>query len=284
GGSHGGEGAGPRWRSATRSSPALPPRWRRASSPVERAAPPLRRPTVTHRDFEINGVRLHTVTRGAGRTILFFHGFPEFWYAWKAQLETFGREQQAVAVDMRGYNLSSKPEGVEQYALPVLVADVRALLEQLSPGRKAALVGHDWGGVVAWILAATHPDLLEKLVIVNAPHPTIFARELRENPSQQQASAYIHLLRSEPAEAVLAAKDYAALDAGVFGTSARPDAFSPEDRRAYHEAWAQPGALSGALNYYRALDFVPPIPGQSDTSAEAALAAAERLPLRIAVP
>jgi pimeloyl-ACP methyl ester carboxylesterase len=239
---------------------------------------------VTDTFFELNEVRLHAVSHGSGPLILFLHGFPEFWYAWREQLREFGRDHRAVAVDMRGYNLSSKPVAVADYALPLLIADVRELLEQLSPGDRAVLVGHDWGGVVAWELAAAHPDYLRKLVILNAPHPTIFARELLHNPAQQQASAYIRLFRSERAEAVLSANEFAALKSAVFDTAARPDAFSNEDRRAYLGAWSQPGALTGSLNYYRALGIGPPDHGPSGSVTEAALAAAQRVPLRIIVP
>jgi pimeloyl-ACP methyl ester carboxylesterase len=239
---------------------------------------------VTDTFFELNEARLHAVSHGSGPLILFLHGFPEFWYAWREQLREFGRNCRAVAVDMRGYNLSSKPVAVADYALPLLIADVRALLEQISPGERAVLVGHDWGGVVAWAVAAAHPDYLRKLVILNAPHPAIFARELRENPAQQQASAYIRLFRSERGEAVLSANEFAALKTAVFDTAARPDAFSNEDRRAYLEAWSQPGALTGSLNYYRALSIGPPDRGPSASVTEAALAAAQRVPLRINVP
>ena len=116
----------------------------------------------------VNGVRLHYVAEGRGRLILFAHGFPEFWYEWRRQLAEFGRDHRAVAFDMRGYNLSSKPAEVAQYAVPHLVADLRALVEHLGY-RRFVLVGHDWGGVVAWAFAIAHPDWLDRLVIVNAP-------------------------------------------------------------------------------------------------------------------
>src|SRR5205807_257114 len=118
-----------------------------------------------------------TATAGQGKLIMFAHGFPEFWYAWKAQLAEFERDHQAVALDMRGYNLSSKPPAVEQYAVRHLVEDLRALAEALGH-RRLILVGHDWGGATAWAFAIKHPEWLEKLVIINAPHPAVFAREL----------------------------------------------------------------------------------------------------------
>lgn len=212
---------------------------------------------LTHEYAEVNGIRLHYVTTGKGKLLLFVHGFPEFWYTWKNQLLEFGRDYQAVAPDMRGYNLSSKPTEVEQYQVPYLVEDLRALVEQL--GHKTCiLVGHDWGGVVAWIFAMMHPEYIEKLIIINAPHPAIFQRELRENPAQQQASRYMLLFRSPQAEQVLSANNYEVLVQQVLGEGLKQGFFTGEDRKAYLAAWAQPGALTGGLNYYRAARIGPP--------------------------
>lgn len=155
---------------------------------------------MEHRFANVNGVRLHYVTHGAGKLILFLHGFPEFWYAWRHQLTEFGQDHQAVAVDMRGYNLSSRPAAINRYEMPELVEDIRALALHLGAS-KFALVGHDWGGVVAWAFAAAHPDLLESLIIINAPHPILFNRELRENPAQQKASQYIQFFRGHSPKA-----------------------------------------------------------------------------------
>ncbi len=209
-----------------------------------------------------HGVSLHLVTAAPGVSsddpapMLFLHGFPEFWYAWKRQLGFFGRERMTAAIDMRGYGRSDKPREVEAYALPNLVADVLAVLDGISPARPAVLVGHDWGGVVAWQFAAKHPERLEKLVIINAPHPAVFARELLNNPAQRHASAYIALFRSPLAEPLLRAGRFAFLRRVVFG-GARPGTFSPEERRRYLAAWSQTGALTGGLNFYRAARFVP---------------------------
>lgn len=220
---------------------------------------------VTHDYAEVNGVRLHYVTEGTGDLILFLHGFPEFWYAWKDQLAFFGQDHQAVAVDMRGYNLSSKPTEVEAYAIPHLVEDVRALIAHLGH-RTCTLVAHDWGGVVAWAFAMLHPEMLTQLVIINAPHGAIFARELRENPAQQQASQYMLMFRSAQAESTLSANNYAVLVNGVL----TPEAFTDADRAAYIEAWSQPGALTGGLNYYRAARIGPPTGDPEDERARGA--------------
>ena len=210
-----------------------------------------------HRYADVNGVRLHYATAGQGKLIMFAHGFPEFWYAWKAQLAECERDHQAVALDMRGYNLSSKPPAVEQYAIRHLVEDLRALAEALGH-RRLILVGHDWGGATAWAFAIKHPEWLEKLVIINAPHPAVFARELRENPAQQKASEYMLLFRGATAEPLLSADGFARLEQAVLADLLARGAFTEADRRAYLEAWAQPGALTGGLNYYRAARVGPP--------------------------
>ena len=151
----------------------------------------------------VNGVRLHYVSAGNGPLILFLHGFPEFWYEWRNQLAEFGKDHLAVAPDMRGYNLSDKPEALDQYLMPVLVEDVRALADRLAQGRKFVLVAHDWGGAVAWAFAIAHPEMLEKLVIINAPHPGVFGKLLASDPAQQKASTYMLMFRGGQAEQTL---------------------------------------------------------------------------------
>lgn len=219
------------------------------------AGVPQPTPAISHEYADVNGVRLHYARSGQGPLILFLHGFPEFWYEWKNQLPEFGRDHLAVAPDMRGYNLSSKPDDLSAYAVPTLVEDVRALAETLRGGRKFTLVAHDWGGAIAWVFAAVHPELLDRLVIINAPHPTVFGRELRDSAAQQQASQYMLLFRSPAAEATLSANNYSALvnAVGVGG----------DDKDRYIEAWSQPGALTGGLNYYRAARIGPPQPGDA---------------------
>ena len=206
---------------------------------------------MKHQYAGVNGVRLHYVTAGEGPLIIFLHGFPEFWYAWKNQLTDFAAGHRAVAPDMRGYNLSEKPVGVDAYQMQNLVEDVRALAEHLG-FKKFVLVGHDWGGVVAWSFAIAHPEYLEKLVIVNAPHLAVFARELANNPAQQKASQYMLMFRGPQAEQILSANTYAALVNAVLADGLKSGVFTEEDKEAYIAAWSQPGALTGGLNYYRA--------------------------------
>ncbi len=214
--------------------------------------------TLTDAYADVNGIRLHYVSAGEGKLVLFVHGFPEFWYGWKNQMTEFGRDYQAVAPDLRGYNLSSKPAAVEQYRVEYMVEDLHALMEHLGQ-KKFFLVGHDWGGVIGWILASRYPRSVEKLIIINAPHPTVFEHELRENPAQQQASQYMVMFQSAQAEQFLSANNYAALVDSVLGEGLKQGYFTEEDRKLYVGAWSQPGALTGGLNYYRAAGLGPPL-------------------------
>ncbi len=224
------------------------------------ASRPTAKPRWKHQYADVNGVRLHYVTEGKGPLIVFLHGFPEFWYEWKNQLPEFAKDHRVVAPDMRGYNLSAKPTDVDAYQMKNLVEDVRALAGHLGY-KKFVLVGHDWGGGVAWSFAIAHPEYLEKLVIVNCPHPAILARELANNPAQQKASQYMLLFRGPQAEQTLSANNYAALVDIVLGDGLKSGVFTEADKQAYIEAWSQPGALTGGLNYYRAANLGPPAPG-----------------------
>ena len=206
---------------------------------------------------ETNGVRLHCVAAGHGPLILFLHGFPEFWYEWKQQLLSFSADRLAVAPDLRGYNLSDKPASPEAYRRRVLVEDIRGIADHYRDGRRLVLVGHDWGGVLAWAFAMTCPRYLDGLIIINAPHPVIFSRLLASDPEQQRASEYMLMFRSARAEEILARDDYAALRGQLLAPLLNSGTFTREDEAAYLAAWSQPGALTGALNYYRASRLAP---------------------------
>ena len=226
-----------------------------------------------HHHANVNGLRLHYAAAGPvdAPVILFVHGFPEFWYAWKDQLAEFSRDHRAVAPDLRGYNLSDKPAAVKDYRAKHLLEDLRQLI--LALGReKAVLVAHDWGGAVAWSLAAQHPEAVERLVIVNSPHAVPFARALATDPGQQAASQYMRMLRSPEAEALLSADGYAGLKAIFDRFGQGWNGLADEDRARYLEAWARPGALTGALNYYRASPLYPPGPHPGDDRGAADLA------------
>ena len=205
---------------------------------------------------DVNGIRLHYVSSGEGKLIMFVHGFPEFWLGWDQQLIEFGRDYQAVAPDMRGYNLSSKPPNVEDYNVKDLIEDLKALSKYLGH-EKLIMVAHDWGGAIAWSAAIRHPELLEKLIIINSPHPAVFARELLKNPEQQKASQYMLMLRSAEAEQILSNNNYARLMEVLVQFGSKWE-MSEEKRLKYLDAWSQPGALTGSLNYYRASPLFPP--------------------------
>jgi pimeloyl-ACP methyl ester carboxylesterase len=224
------------------------------------------KPMLKDKYVKVNGVKLHYVTAGKGPLILFLHGFPEFWYEWKNQLTEFGKDYQAVAPDLRGYNLSDKPAELDQYKIATLVEDIRALGDHFSHNKKFILVGHDWGGAVAWAFAIAHPDYLQKLVIVNAPHPGVFTKLLASDPKQQAASQYMLMFRSDKAEEMLSGNNYAGLVNAVLGAGLKNGVFTEDDKQAYIKAWSQPGALTGGLNYYRANRVGPPSPDPKQTS------------------
>ncbi|HYL37494.1 MAG TPA: alpha/beta hydrolase [Bryobacteraceae bacterium] len=223
----------------------------------------MEKPMFKDKYVKVNGVRLHCVTAGKGPLILFLHGFPEFWYEWKDQLAEFGKDHLAVAPDMRGYNLSDKPAELDQYRVNLLVEDIRQLGDHFSHQKKFVLVAHDWGGAVAWAFGIAHPEMLEKLVIINAPHPGVFGRLLSSDPAQQQASQYMLMFRSPQAEQNLSGNNYANLANIVLGAGLKNGVFTEDDKQAYIKAWSQPGALTGGLNYYRANQVGPPAPGQA---------------------
>ena len=229
---------------------------------VPAVAKNVEKPMLRENYIRVNGLQLHVVSAGKGPLILFLHGFPEFWYEWKNQLAEFGKDHLAVAPDMRGYNLSDKPEALNQYKMSILVEDVRALADHFSHQKKFVLVAHDWGGAVAWAFAIQHPDMLDRLVIVNAPHPGVFGRLLASDAAQQQASQYMLMFRSPQAEQNLAANDYVFLVKVVLDAGLKTGVFTEDDKQAYIKAWSQPGALTGGLNYYRANEVGPPVSGQ----------------------
>ena len=218
-------------------------------------APPI---TTGHFARVAPDVQLHYASCGVpgAPLMLFLHGFPEFWYAWRAVLPAFGDRFHAVAPDLRGYNLSDKPADVRAYRASALVADVDALVRGLGHER-CVLVAHDWGGAVAWSFAIAHPQRVAKLVILNAPHPVPFARALAGDAEQQTASQYMNWLRRPGSEAVLARDGFARLD-DFFLRLGGAAWFRGEVRDAYHAAWAQPGAIAGAVAYYRASPLHPP--------------------------
>jgi pimeloyl-ACP methyl ester carboxylesterase len=204
---------------------------------------------------DLGEVQLHYVEAGEGPLIVLLHGFPEFWYGWRSQIEPLAAAGfRVVAPDMRGYNLSSRPEGVESYSIDKLAADIRALI--LERGAQAAmLVGHDWGGSVAWATAMNHPEVVERLAILNAAHPRKLSQGLH-HPGQLRRSWYFFFFDlPDVPEAVVHANEWHFFR--HFLRDASPP-YTPEEMERYIEAWSQPGAAAGMINYYRSSVRTPP--------------------------
>ena len=208
---------------------------------------------LEHRFADLEGCRLHYVTAGEGEPILFLHGFPQFWFLWRHQLADLASDHQVFAPDMRGYNLSDKPADPEAYRMRHLLDDLRGLIEELGIA-PLTLAGHDWGGILSWAFALKHPEVLERLVIIDAPPPFTWNRDLRESPKQREAVRYmIELSAPSPGpEEMLAANDFSMMDQIMRRIGGAGAELSEAERAAYREAWSQPGALRGGLNYYRA--------------------------------
>ena len=198
---------------------------------------------------EIGGQRLHYVEAGDGPLIVLLHGFPEFWYGWRQQIMPLAAAGfRVVAPDMRGYNLSSKPDGVPAYDTDQLTADIRGLIHERG-AESALLVGHDWGGSVAWATAMQYPEVVDRLAILNAAHPRKLSQGLH-HPGQLRKSWYFFFFDlPELPESVVRADHWRFFQ--HFLRDARQGAFTPQDIERYIEAWSQPGAASGMINYYR---------------------------------
>ncbi|MFT4640397.1 MAG: pimeloyl-ACP methyl ester carboxylesterase [Verrucomicrobiales bacterium] len=160
---------------------------------------------VTHGYADNAGVKIHYATLGKGRPIVMIHGFPDFWYTWRDQMAALSEDYQVVAIDQRGYNKSDKPKGVDNYSLDLLASDVEAVVKALGK-EKAIICGHDWGGMVAWQVAMNKPELTEKLIILNLPHPRGLGRELANNLQQQKNSGYARRFQKEDAHKELTAE------------------------------------------------------------------------------
>lgn len=204
---------------------------------------------------QVNGMSLHVVEAGPadGPLLILLHGFPEFWWAWRHQITPLAEQGYHVVVpDMRGYNESDAPQDVASYRLDVLVADVLALAGGFGAER-FRLVGHDWGAIVAWAVGASHPERLERLAVMDGPHPDLWAKQALKHPTQALRSTYVALFQLPwLPEATLGALDFAGLR-GMIQGSGRSDTLEPGAIDHYAEAWGHPGSLTGMLNYYRAL-------------------------------
>lgn len=212
---------------------------------------------LLHRTISVGDVRLHCVEAGEGPLVVLLHGFPEFWYSWRRQIRDLAAAGwRVLAPDQRGYNLSDKPPGRTAYRMDRLVDDVVGLVRQAGVERAAAIVGHDWGGAVAWQVALRRPDVLERLAVLNAPHPAAYRAALRlplRSPGQLLRSWYV-LFFQLPwlPEAALRAFDFAVVESILRAQPVRTGAFSDDDIAAYKAALDRPGALTATIDWYRA--------------------------------
>jgi epoxide hydrolase 4 len=211
-------------------------------------------PEIRHRTIATNGVRLHVVEAGPedGPLLILLHGFPEFWYGWRRQIGPLAAAGYRVQVpDQRGYNLSGKPRRVGSYNLDRLARDVLGLIDEAGAA-KARVVGHDWGGVVGWWLGIRYPQRLERLALLNIPHPSVMERTLWHSSTQRKKSNYMFFFQLPwLPERIFCRNDFAYAEKILRGSS-RPGTFSDEDVVRYKEAWSQPRAVRSMIHWYRA--------------------------------
>lgn len=211
---------------------------------------PVTEATWQHDYIVSNGVRLHYVTQGEGPLMLMLHGFPEFWYSWRKQIPEFAKDHKVVALDLRGYNDSDKPTEQSAYVMAEFVKDIAGVVRGLGY-ESCILVGHDWGGAIAWNVAYTYPEMVDRLIVLNLPHPAKFAEGLR-TPQQLLRSSYMFFFQLPwLPEFLIQSSGYQLISNAITGMAVDKTAFSPEDLELYRTAAAKPGALTAMLNYYR---------------------------------
>ncbi|XP_069137121.1 epoxide hydrolase 4-like isoform X2 [Argopecten irradians] len=216
----------------------------------------LNDPTLgTHGFIHLENVKLHYVSNGDEKKplMLLIHGFPEFWYSWRFQLRAFAKDYRVVAIDQRGYSESEKPEGYKSYSLDKLVGDIKQLIPALGH-RSAVVVGHDWGGAIAWSFAMKHQDMVEKLIVLNCPHPSTFRAHLRKSFDQFKKSWYMFFFQMPYLpEYMLTRDDFKSISIMFTGRSGgvKVGSLSDDDVEAYKYAFSQPGGFTGPVNFYR---------------------------------
>lgn len=212
-----------------------------------------------------NGVALNVIQAGPedGKPVILLHGFPEFWYGWRHQIDHLAWKGLRVWVpDQRGYNLSDKPEIIFDYRIDELVMDIVGLIKATG-AEKVSIAGHDWGATVAWWLALRHPELIDKLAILNVPHPRVYQRQIKSNINQIFRSLYAGFFQFPVLpERFLKVGDGRAMAAAI-RNSARQGSFTDEDLEHYRKAWAEPYAIRSMLNWYRAYTRHTPEPPKS---------------------
>lgn len=204
-----------------------------------------------HQFIQTNNIRLHCITQGEGELVVLLHGFPEFWYSWRFQVPALAKHFKVVVPDFRGYNDSDKP--ANGYDLDTLTSDIQGLIANLGY-LKAHVVGHDWGGAVAWNLAHKFPEWVDRLVVLNAPHPQRFTQELIGNLDQLRKSWYLLALQVPALPEWLIQQNLRGIVTNLFqGQAVRKGAFTAEDTQIYQAALEKPGVLTSVLRYYRHL-------------------------------
>jgi len=214
--------------------------------------------------FQANGQSIHTMLAGPkdAPVMVMLHGFPEYWAAWKDVAELLTDTWRVVLPDQRGFNLSSKPEGVEAYNTKYMVTDLDDLIQQISPGKQVVLCGHDWGASVAYAYAMRHSDRISHFVIANGVHPVCFQKALLAGGAQTDASQYMNVLRALESDTRLAANSFEKL-LNMFERFSSAPWLTGEVKQAYQEAYGQPGALPAMLNWYRGSPMVVPESGSA---------------------
>ncbi|EAZ92500.1 alpha/beta fold hydrolase [Crocosphaera chwakensis] len=203
-----------------------------------------------HNYLYTNGVRLHYVSEGEGNLMLMLHGFPEFWYSWRHQIKAFSKNYCVVAPDLRGYNYSDQLQSIKLYDISELVKDIAGIITNLGY-EKCILVAHDWGGLIAWYFADQYPEMVEKLIVLNIPHPAKLIEGFR-TPQQLKKSWYVFFFQLPfLPELLIRWNNYEAIESAFMNMAIDKSAFSDEDIQAYKKSAAKPGALTAMINYYR---------------------------------
>lgn len=208
------------------------------------------------------GITLNVAIAGdpANPPLVFLHGFPESHRTWRHQIREFAPDHFVIAPDQRGFAGSDKPEGVENYTADKPVADLIALADHFDIDR-FTLVGHDWGGAIAWMAALQRPDRVARLVIVNAPHPLVFQKSLIDNAEQRAASQYMRALRNPETERLIATIGMSMFFDTSFAKHAHASLLFAEKPH-YVADWSRPGAMTAMLNWYRASAIIVPEIGE----------------------
>ncbi len=206
-----------------------------------------------HQFIEANGIRIHYMTAGEGEPVLLLHGFPQFWYAWRRQIPELAKQFKVIVPDLRGYGQTDKPSRVEDYQPQTIALDIVKLIHALGY-EKVHMVGHDWGGAIGWQIALNHPEVVNKLAILNCPHPAAFSKALKSNFHQMAKSWYIYFFQLPYIpEWTFKIFGKSLFELMMRRNTSRKETFSDEDLKQYLKAFQQPGVSTAAFNYYRAV-------------------------------